>query len=447
MKDIACNCLDVELPGKPFTDRVADPKVLERLLEWARTADDKASRFALLALGLSLFWAYYTVLVPVTASSRLRSLNADLLLLDRLYSRLADVQKQMRNVAKVQPHRFSPNNQSIPFFVDVLLNRLVTDRRITLRPSERRDAMALRANLADLAVVIERYRAFNELYAGTVEPGQPAALSWPARDGDPSEVLSDLERAEEVMFELRDLNTQGTNSDWLDAVERTLIADGERVRLATTITGSLAPYETLVGTWAAAEHTPPIGSHRDVAARNGERPPRTLNELRILREKLKGLRNDAESDLQVRRLRVPFTEIQLDRRLFLAIGPLVVMLLYHYLFIYLVLARQIEIFIGTLWGNTAANIASQLRPSDALFRSFDDGATVPSLVRAVRRPVRWFTHGALRAVPTILVVTAAVMSLQDASVGVGAIVITLAIACAGYALLLAYGLQKVTSVT
>jgi hypothetical protein len=430
-------CPDIpvgSLPGQPFLERVSDPKILERLLEWARTADDKASRFALLALGLSFFWIYYAALVPFTAAARQQSLDHDLLTLAALHSRLADVQARLRSVATAQRKRSAQvSQQPFPFFVDVMLQRLANDPRITLRPDERNAARSLRSNLAYLSVLIERCRAFSQRNNGSAD-----AL----RKGDPSEVLVDLDRTEGVMFQLQNLNTQARNSEWLEAVEPTLASDGEQVLLGSTITATLAPYETLVGEWAAPDRTTPIGAYREIALRNGERPPATLQELRALQDKLKTLRDEAESDLRLRRLRIPFTEIQIDRRLFLAIGPVAVTLLYHYLLIYLVLARQIEIFITTLWGDLAAHIAATLRPSDALFRSFDDCLPVPALVRAVRRPVRWFTHSVLILVPVVLVLTAAAVSMENNSAGIRVLVAGLALLCGSYATLLAYGLWK-----
>lgn len=423
------------LGGEPFRDKVTDPKILDRMFEWVRTADDKASRFAVLALGLSLFWIYYSVLIPATASSRATALGHDLNSLDHLLSRLTEVQVQMRKAATVHTRRSSPNNQSIPFFADVLLHRLIHDSRITLAPEQRRAADTLRANLIDLSIQLERYRAFYETHA-------PARNDWPAKTGDPSQVLANLERAEDVMLQLLDLNTQAVNAEWLDAVERTLIADGERVRLGATITASLAPYEPLVGTWAPPQYKQPAGLYREIAARNVESPPTTFDDLRRLREKLKLLRDEAVTDLQIRRLRVPFTDIEVDRRLFLAIGPVVVILLYHYLVAYLVLARQIETFIIEMWGYPAADAAAQLRPSDALFRSFDESPPVPRLVRWSRRPVRWLIRVVIPAVPAVLVVTAIVVSWQNAAIGFGGVVLGLAILCGAYAVLLAYGLWK-----
>ncbi|HEX8172492.1 MAG TPA: hypothetical protein VF824_18300 [Thermoanaerobaculia bacterium] len=431
--------------ASPDSARVFDPKILERLLEWARTADDKVARYTLIAVGLALFWFYYAVLVPISASSRKAALSTDLGVLELVAARFTDIHLRLREVSRPTSIRRSTSQQTPPFFRDVFFPRLLMDQRIQLTSNARAEAVSLNAQLVRLAAIVERCRSFYEEHARAA----PAlnTSGWPNDGKDPSIVLENLEEVESVMLRLQRLNMTSSNTEWLDQVEHTLALDNEPVRLGTTVTGSFSLYEPLVGTWAPGDRSDATDVYKIIAARHAEARPHTLQQLNSLRERLAVAASAADAELRVRQLRVPFTSVDVDREVLLAAGPLVLILLQHFMITYLLLTRKIDETIFALWGTLAAHTVATLRPADAVFHRAGKFGKKSLAAQAATEMLHSGIHVLLPAAPAALAAIAFVASLTSDAVNLHPVTTIATFACAIHGALVVYWMNRLTTHT
>jgi len=392
----------------PCAESVRDAKILDRLLEWARTADEKAARLALIAVGLSLFWLYYGFIVPRAAKHRVKSLEADLTVIDGLIERFDDLRARYRELAFPKRSRATPTTYPVPFFVDVGLPGVQADRAV---PSDERQlAGDLVTRLANVARLVEAYHTFVAQHPEAA-PAKEGAAAQQLNSGvdalDPTGVLTNLVEIETLMIDLHRINTTGANTEWVDSIQRALAAKSDSVALPNTFTSTLLVYEPLVGTWVRDANAKSADVYTSIAAANGEQVPKTLAELNALRDHLAESLTEARHELRVTRLRLPFTSIDVDRATVLVGVPILILLLFHYAASYLLLANALGTKTAALWGAEAEVLALDYRPSDAIFHRFFEAENLPRYARNLRHSLWLVVRVVLPTVPLIVLLIAA----------------------------------------
>lgn len=395
--------------GISYADRVYDAKILDRLLEWTRTADEKAARLALIAVGLSLFWLYYGFLVPRTATHRVKLLEEDVTTVDGLIDRFEDLRRRYRDVALPKRWRGSATTYPAPFFVDVAIPLIESDPAVAV--DDRKLAHDLGDRLESVAGLIEAYRTFVRLHPEALPDATQAAAAQPQNSAlqaqDPTGRIANLIEVEMLMIDLQRINTTGANTDWIDSLQRAFPAKPAAIGLPSTFTGSLIIYEPLVGTWGLDANAPPISRYANIAAGNGEPVPRTLADLAALRDHLAESLTEARHELRVTRLRLPFTSIDVDRATVVIGVPILILLLFHYAAAYLLLASALGEKTGALWGMEAAILALDYRPSDAIFHRFLDTSALPRAARWLRDSLWLVVRLTVPVVPILVLIVAA----------------------------------------
>lgn len=398
-----------ELPDAVADDRVRDPKILDRLLEWTRTADEKASRLALIAVGLSLFWIYYGFIVPRSAKQRVGALEADARTVDGLIDRFADLRARYRDLALPKRRRVSSTAYPVAFFADVALPGIEADRT-GVSAENRRLALQIKERLEHVAALVEAYRVFvarhPEVIGSDLETTErpPASLDT----SDPTAALTNLIAIEDLITDLHRVNTTAANTEWVEGIQRVLASKRELVPLPNTFTATLAIYEPLVGTWVRDGSGISADSYRKIASEHGERVPQTLSELMTLRQHLSESLAEARHDLHLTRLRIPFTSIDVDRATVLVGGPILILLLFHYAASYLLLASALEAKTLALWGSDAEVIARDYRPSDAVFHRLVEDKSLPRPARILRDSLWLAVRVIIPATPLVVLLIAAV---------------------------------------